>query len=106
MRRSITDARGWTQPRRHAGRGPILPLLLTAGLRRFDVAGAQARVDELDAQVARLDAQLEEIEAREAAKLAELNERKAILAERIRLAHDTHPATPPATEPPRATLPP
>ena len=54
-----------------------------------DVAVAQGHVDELDAQVAKLDVQLEEVQAREAAKLVELNERKQVLAERIRLAYDT-----------------
>jgi murein DD-endopeptidase MepM/ murein hydrolase activator NlpD len=58
-----------------------------------DVAMAQAEVDELDAQVVVLDRQLVEIEAREAAKLAQLNERKGILAERIRLAYDTDRTT-------------
>jgi len=58
-----------------------------------DVAIAQGQVDELDAQVVKLDQQLVEIEAREAAKLVELNERKAILAERIRLAYDTDRTT-------------
>src|SRR3970040_1263556 len=58
-----------------------------------DVAIAQGQVDELDAQVARLDGQLTEIEARESAKLAELNEQKAILGERIRLAYDTDRTT-------------
>jgi len=58
-----------------------------------DVAIAQGQVDELDAQVVKLDQQLVEIEAREAARLVELNERKAILAERIRLAYDTDRTT-------------
>jgi murein DD-endopeptidase MepM/ murein hydrolase activator NlpD len=58
-----------------------------------DVAIAQGQVDELDAQVARLDLQVGEIEGREATKLAQLNERKAILAERIRLAYDTDRTT-------------
>ena len=168
MRRPTADARGWTQPRRRAGRGFFLVLLLTSVLgglfvgtppsatraddladaiakqraieaqiakqksqvaalaksqaalsgelawtksslnqinadltavrtqvvrMTVDVAIAQGQVDELDAQVARLDPQLEEIEAREAAKLVELNERKAILAERIRLAYDTDRTT-------------
>ncbi|MEW5991381.1 MAG: peptidoglycan DD-metalloendopeptidase family protein [Chloroflexota bacterium] len=168
MRRSTTDARGWTRPRRRAGRSPVLTLLLTsllgglfvatpapvvraddladaiarqqaieaqiakqkaqvAALARrqsalsgelaktkaslaeinadltevktqvvrmtFDVAVAQGQVDELDAQVGRLDLELVEIEAREAAKLVELDERKALLAERIRLAYDTDRTT-------------
>ncbi|MCI0584272.1 MAG: peptidoglycan DD-metalloendopeptidase family protein [Chloroflexi bacterium] len=168
MHRTSADARGWTRPRRRAGRGPLLALLLTSVLgglfvatppplaraddladaiakqraveaqiakqraqvaaltkrqatlsgqlaktksslaeinadltavrtqvvqMTVDVAIAQGQVDELDAQVTRLDGQLTEIEAREAAKLAELNERKAILAERIRLAYDTDRTT-------------
>ena len=168
MRRSIPDARGWTQPRRRVGRGPVLALLLTSLLgglfvatpppmaraddladaiarqqaiedqiakqkaevaalskrqatlsgelartksslaeinadltavktqvveMTVDVARAQGEVDALDAQVAKLDGQLAEIEARETAKLAELTERKAILAERIRIAYDTDRTT-------------
>ena len=58
-----------------------------------DVAIAQGQVDELDAQVVQLAQQLVEIEAREATKLTELTERKAILAERIRLAYDTDRTT-------------
>jgi len=58
-----------------------------------EVAIAQGQVDELDAQVVKLDTQLVEIEAREASKLVELNERKAVLAERIRLAYDTDRTT-------------
>jgi murein DD-endopeptidase MepM/ murein hydrolase activator NlpD len=168
MPRSTADARGWTQPRRRAGRRTVLALLLTSILgglfvtappqvaraddladaiakqqateaqiakqkaqvaalakrqatlsgelartksslaeinadltavrtqvvrMTVEVAMAQGQVDELDAQVVRLDLQLEEIEAREDAKLTELNERKAILAERIRLAYDTDRTT-------------
>ncbi|MBA3877047.1 MAG: hypothetical protein C0498_08950 [Anaerolinea sp.] len=58
-----------------------------------DVAIAQGQVDELDAEVAKLDLQLRDVEAREAAKLIQLNERKAVLAERIRLAYDTDRTT-------------
>ncbi len=58
-----------------------------------DVALAQADVDELDALVARLDLQLEDVEAQEAVKLTELRQRKAVLAERIRLAYDTDRTT-------------
>ncbi|MBF8290278.1 MAG: Peptidase protein [Chloroflexi bacterium] len=54
-----------------------------------DVAIAQGQVEELDALVDRLDLQLGDIEAREASKLRELNERKAVLAARIRAAYDT-----------------
>jgi murein DD-endopeptidase MepM/ murein hydrolase activator NlpD len=168
MPRTTADARGWTQPRRRAGRRTVLALLLTSILgglfvtappqvaraddladaiakqqateaqiakqkaqvaalakrqatlsgelartksslaeinadltavrtqvvrMTVEVAMAQGQVDELDAQVVRLDLQLEEIEAREDAKLTELNERKAILAERIRLAYDTDRTT-------------
>ena len=168
MPRSTADARGWTPPRRRAGRRTVLALLLTSILgglfvtappqvaraddladaiarqqaieaqiakqkaqvaalakrqatlsgelartksslaeinadliavrtqvvrMTVEVAIAQGQVDELDAQVVRLDLQLEEIEAREDAKLTELNERKAILAERIRLAYDTDRTT-------------
>jgi len=168
MRRPAADARGWTRPRRRAGRGFLLFLLLTSVLgglfvgtpasparaddladaiakqraieaqiakqkaqvaalttsqaklsgqlkqtkaslnqinadlvvvrtevvrMTVDVAIAQGQVDELDAQVAVLDRQLAEIQAREAAKLIQLDERKAILAERIRLAYDTDRTT-------------
>ena len=164
MRRSTTDARGWTRQRPRSGRGILLLFLLTSALgglfvgtppgvvrgddladaiakqraveaqiakqkaqiaaltksqkalsgelkktaatlssinadltavrtqvvqMTVDVAIAQGQVDELDTQVAKLDVQLEEVEAREAAKLVELNERKQVLAERIRLAYDT-----------------
>ncbi len=58
-----------------------------------DVAIAQGQVDELDALVAKLDLQLQDLEAREATKLVELTERKAVLAERIRLAYDTDRTT-------------
>jgi murein DD-endopeptidase MepM/ murein hydrolase activator NlpD len=58
-----------------------------------DVALAQGQVDELDALVARLDIELTDVEAREAVKLAELRQRKAVLAERIRLAYDTDRTT-------------
>lgn len=54
-----------------------------------EVALSQGQVDELDALVAKLDLQLADVEAREAAKLDELRGRKAVLAERIRLAYDT-----------------
>jgi len=58
-----------------------------------DVALAQGQVDELDALVARLDLQLADVEGREAVKLEELRQRKAVLAERIRLAYDTDRTT-------------
>ena len=168
MRRPATDARGWTRPRRSAGHGVLLFLLLTSVLgglfvgapasiaraddladaiakqraietqiakqkaqiaaltksqkalssqlartksslaainadltavrgqvvqMTVDVAIAAGQVDELDAQVARLDLQVKDVEAREAAKLAQLHERKAILSERIRLAYDTDRTT-------------
>jgi murein DD-endopeptidase MepM/ murein hydrolase activator NlpD len=168
MRRTATDARGWSQPRRRTSRGLLLFLLLTsvlgglfvagppsitraddladaiakqksiesqvakqkaqlAALTRsqtalsgelaktkaslaqinadlvavrtqvvqmtVDVAIASGQVDELDAQVAKLDLEVRDLEAREAAKLAQLNERKAILSERIQLAYDTDRTT-------------
>jgi murein DD-endopeptidase MepM/ murein hydrolase activator NlpD len=168
MRRPAADARGWTRPRRSAGRGVLLFLLLTSVLgglfvgappsmaraddladaiakqraieaqiakqkaqiaaltksqktlsgqlartksslaainadliavrgqvvqMTVDVAIAAGQVDELDAQVARLDLQVTDVEAREATKLAQLKERKAILSERIRLAYDTDRTT-------------
>jgi murein DD-endopeptidase MepM/ murein hydrolase activator NlpD len=58
-----------------------------------DVALAQGQVDELDAIVARLDLELTDVEAREAVKLAELRQRKGVLAERIRLAYETDRTT-------------
>ncbi|HSO30565.1 MAG TPA: peptidoglycan DD-metalloendopeptidase family protein [Candidatus Sulfomarinibacteraceae bacterium] len=58
-----------------------------------DVAIAEGQVDELDALVAKLDLQLSDVEGREATKLAELQARKEILAERIRLAYDTDRTT-------------
>lgn len=58
-----------------------------------DVAVAQGQVDELDALVSKLDLELRDVAAREAAKLAQLNERKAVLAGRIRLAYDTDRTT-------------
>jgi len=168
MRRSATDARGWTRSRPRSGRGFLLLFLLTSVLgglfvgtplsparaddladaiarqqsvetqiakqkadiaaltksqaalsgelkktaaslkginadliavrtqvvrMTVDIAVAQGHVEELDVQVAKLDLQLEEVLDREAAKLVELNERKAILAERIRLAYDTDRTT-------------
>lgn len=56
---------------------------------KVDVAIAQGYVDELDATVARLAIQLRDLEEQEARKLAELNQSKRLLAERIRLAYDT-----------------
>ena len=53
------------------------------------VARAQASVDELEATVAQLDRQLTDLERQEAAKTAQLDARKAMLAERIRTAYDT-----------------
>lgn len=58
-----------------------------------DVALAQGQVEELDAEASKLDLQLRDVEAREATKLTELNQRKAVLAERIRLAYDTDRTT-------------
>ena len=54
-----------------------------------DVAVAQAAVQVLDTQVAKLDLQLSDLEASEARKQAQLEARKAILADRIRQAYDT-----------------
>lgn len=168
MRRTTPDHRGWSRPRRQAGRGLLLFLVLTTALgglfvgtppsparadalaeaiarqkaleaqiakqkakvaaiatrqaalsgelartkasiaeinadltavrtrvvqATVDVAVAQGQVEELDAQVAKLDLQLKDVEAREAAKLVELDARKAQLAERIRLAYDTDRTT-------------
>src|SRR6185369_2912095 len=53
-----------------------------------EVAKAQGSVDELEATVALLDTQLADVEAKESAKQAELTERRAVLAERIRTAYD------------------
>lgn len=58
-----------------------------------DLAIAESQVHELETLVAKLDLETREVEAREAAKLIELNERKAVLAERIRLAYDTDRTT-------------
>jgi murein DD-endopeptidase MepM/ murein hydrolase activator NlpD len=49
----------------------------------------QGQYDELVVQLADLDGQLVEVEAREAAKKADLGERRALLAERIRSAYDS-----------------
>jgi murein DD-endopeptidase MepM/ murein hydrolase activator NlpD len=54
-----------------------------------EVARSQSAVDELVATGGRLDAELKEIEADEARKQADLDEAKAVLAERIRDAYDT-----------------
>src|SRR6185503_21076830 len=54
-----------------------------------EVARSQNSVDELLATAGRLNAELAEIEADEAAKQAELDASKALLAERIREAYDT-----------------
>ena len=54
-----------------------------------DVARSQSTVDELNATADRLVAQLAEIEAEEAAKRADLDATKALLAARIREAYDT-----------------
>lgn len=54
-----------------------------------DVATAQAAVQVLDTQVMKLDLQLADLEATEAEKQAQLDARKAILADRIRQAYDT-----------------
>jgi murein DD-endopeptidase MepM/ murein hydrolase activator NlpD len=54
-----------------------------------DVAKAQASVDELVGTVAQLDRQLSDLEAEEAAKASELTARRALLADRIRMAYDT-----------------
>jgi murein DD-endopeptidase MepM/ murein hydrolase activator NlpD len=53
------------------------------------VAKSQANVDSLATQVRQLDQQLADVEAAEAAKQADLEATKAILAERIRTAYDT-----------------
>jgi murein DD-endopeptidase MepM/ murein hydrolase activator NlpD len=58
-----------------------------------DVAVAEGQVHELETLVAKLDLETREVEAREAAKLVALDERKAVLAERIRLAYDTDRTT-------------
>jgi murein DD-endopeptidase MepM/ murein hydrolase activator NlpD len=54
-----------------------------------DVARSQNAVDELEATSAQLDAELADVEAQEAAKQAELDASKALLASRIREAYDT-----------------
>ena len=54
-----------------------------------EIAVSQNSVDELTATGGRLDAQLVEIEAEAAAKQADLEQRKALLASRIREAYDT-----------------
>src|SRR5512135_1687277 len=54
-----------------------------------DVARSQNQVDELEATAAGLDAELADVEAQEAAKQAELDSAKALLAARIREAYDT-----------------
>jgi murein DD-endopeptidase MepM/ murein hydrolase activator NlpD len=54
-----------------------------------DVATAQASVDSLNATVDQLDQELVDVQTDERAKSAELDARKAILAERIRTAYDT-----------------
>jgi murein DD-endopeptidase MepM/ murein hydrolase activator NlpD len=53
-----------------------------------DVARSQNAVDELETTAAQLDAQLADVEAQEAAKQAELNSAKALLASRINEAYD------------------
>jgi murein DD-endopeptidase MepM/ murein hydrolase activator NlpD len=53
------------------------------------VATAQANVQGLDTQVAKLDGQLADLEASEARKQSELDARKALLGDRIRQAYDT-----------------
>jgi murein DD-endopeptidase MepM/ murein hydrolase activator NlpD len=54
----------------------------------LQVTEVQAEYDLLIAQLSTLDAQLVDLEARERAKKAELAERKALLAERVREAYD------------------
>jgi murein DD-endopeptidase MepM/ murein hydrolase activator NlpD len=54
-----------------------------------DVAKSQQAVDELTATATQLDAELKRITAEEAAKTAELESRKALLASRIVEAYDT-----------------
>jgi murein DD-endopeptidase MepM/ murein hydrolase activator NlpD len=54
-----------------------------------EVAHSQNAVDELVATAGRLDAELKQIEAEEAAKQADLEASKAVLATRIRDAYDT-----------------
>ncbi|MDO8486060.1 MAG: peptidoglycan DD-metalloendopeptidase family protein [Candidatus Limnocylindrales bacterium] len=53
------------------------------------IATVQGEYDALVAQLADLDDQLIDLEARETAKKAELAERKALLAERVRSAYDS-----------------
>jgi murein DD-endopeptidase MepM/ murein hydrolase activator NlpD len=55
----------------------------------IDVANAQASVDSLNATIAQLDQELADVQAEEQAKAAELDARKAILADHIRTAYDT-----------------
>ncbi len=54
-----------------------------------DAASAQAQVQALDTQVAKLDLDLADLESRESRKRDELTARKALLADRIRQAYDT-----------------
>jgi murein DD-endopeptidase MepM/ murein hydrolase activator NlpD len=54
-----------------------------------DVAQAEADVQGLDTQVAKLDIQLADLESRQALRQAQLDARKAALADRIRQAYDT-----------------
>ncbi len=58
-----------------------------------DVAIAEADVQSLDTQVAKLTIQLSDLEDRQARRQAEMDARKAALAERIRQAYDTDRTT-------------
>jgi murein DD-endopeptidase MepM/ murein hydrolase activator NlpD len=55
----------------------------------LQVTEVQSEYDQLVAQLTSMDEQLVDLEAREAAKRAELAERKALLAERVRDAYDS-----------------
>jgi len=93
MRRSITDARGWTQPRRHAGRGPILALLLTSVLgglfvaspapvvRADDLADAIAKQQAIETQIAKQKAAVAALARSQASLSRELARTKSSLAE-------------------------
>src|SRR3990172_8918263 len=84
MRRSITDARGWTQPRRHAGRGPILALLLTSVLGGLFVASPApvVRADDLADAIAKQQA-IETKSAKQKAAVAALARSQASLSREL-----------------------
>ena len=93
MPRSTADARGWTQPRRRAGRRTVLALLLTSILgglfvtappqvaRADDLADAIARQQATEAQIAKQKAQVAALAKRQATLSGELARTKASLAE-------------------------